>query len=489
MTTAVDETVETDAPSTIAGGTTISVGHRIESLDEMVALPIGTILAYQGQSPQYVKVAEDYWNYYYGSDRAQDSYGPASAFSMGGVNHVMSLPTRPRNFPGVGETIDTVDQMNALPVGAVVASTSSGRRYSILERLRYRNMTTQTVSYQSRLMRAIENGNMRVESLPAAFTLEGEGPKPETLERFKQRFVTVTLGAANRSSVSKDPLRRAFRKLGCTEHAPTPGMVVCINDSDLTSRLPDNTVLVLGDDPLMWRSHGVHVWSRRNGMQHVLGGRSADTHAVLTILSMPGEVEVPEWVTEDKPRSQCEAEVLEFKRQAWQIGMEAKRDNQWCGEYEAAMARCEISAETLLPPPRYLTAAEVAAMPVGSVFRFGNTREYAYYRRDDASTNEARTIRLWGTTEGTWARDQMLLIFDPTDGHSMAERAAIQTRAQMDAAPVGTTCREGWEENGTHPYTKEADGNWRPRGGNYAYRTADFSLNRMRFHSFPEPTA
>lgn len=285
-----------------------------------------------------------------------------------------------------------------------------------------------------------------------------------TFDQFKQRFRSVTYGNARRSGVSIDPLDRAMRTLGVDRYPLRPGSSLHVSDTEGRGALPHGTVGHYRDTDRMVGWHGgewVDLLSTRTGasdevvIDHVPGGED------LT------------W----EPSDDDEANVAAFKAEAWTLGLRLKSDNSWCGVFEQTMAALGIS-QACVEASEEVGYLDVASLPEGTILRYVKHGVVVLFRRDDASTNPARTVRITSGVEGHYVEDKMQVVHRP--GEAMF--VLTHSGPELDAMPVGTTVNYGSAE---HPdsYVKEDDGRWRNVYNRALYRTADFGRHPRVWYS------
>lgn len=93
--------------------TRFEVGHSLQTHDEIDSLPVGTVIG-PDEEHRFEKRAEGWWNL-----RGQRAMHLES-FSTEGYNRVLSLPATHPEWMQVGHGLQTHDEIEALPIGAVI---------------------------------------------------------------------------------------------------------------------------------------------------------------------------------------------------------------------------------------------------------------------------------------------------------------------------------------------------------------------------------
>lgn len=472
------------------------VGSRIESHQQLIDLPVGSVIS--GRFEREVKREDGRWQRPSGDHRAEDSFDmnryAYRVVSIGGDGTTPAVP------PAVGSAV-TVEQYTTLPVGTVIRRNRPGSVAWAREEGGWRS-SNNTFRTPDRMRRDL---SYLIVSLPEPTTPPDpvdttiETPLPETaeyistaetLEQYKQRFRTQMFGAQQNSGVNRGPVTAAMRKLGVAEMDVTPGLPVVMSDHDTIERLPDGTAVAYKtpDDA----QYSVLV-KQNGGLVSALGVNHPDSFDVLKVIQVPGVDGPPEWVTASSSESELDA-IRQFMRQAWEVGIEAKRSNSWCGEYERAMERVGINENVLCDPNSGLTAEEVAALPEGTVLRFWGfpaTENSVLYVRDDAADNPARTRRIGGTLPGSWAARGMSVVCEV----SQPFRVSVASTAEMDDMPVGTVLQETANTRNGNRWVKSSTGYsgdtsrfWKLAGDTYGYRSRQFTTSAMSYTLIPGVT-
>lgn len=475
--------------------TTLTAGTILTSREQVADLPVGSVICCDARFGEEQKINQNQWRCVgTGAVRAQSSISPApqSEFTYRlvrlGAPGEFEAPATP-TVPAMGVSLSSHDQMRALPSGSIITS-RAGRTSYVRDETGFRgesNGRHRTVDsmrtddfYRVTFVPGVAAEVDTTEQSPTvAETVGGM----ETLEQYKQRFRTVVYGSQQGAGVSRTPIDRAMAKMGVGEPRLSPGMVVCMSDSDLIQSLPLSTVLVVGEDPSDWAKYGVYVRTTAGYVERWIGGFDSDGHAQMRVIQMPG-VEAEEWTQATGSESEREA-IKQFKKEAWELGKRAKNDQGWCGEYEAAMSRVGIDETSLFIAEKGLSAEEVAALPQGTILRYltSNT-ESVLYRRDDEANNPAKTKRIGGSLGGSWSPDHNVVMWTP-DTPMNVSIACVQ---EMDGMPVGTVIGQAsqrWERR-SEAMAGDSRRVWFSQGDtSYGYRSSQFSPTGMSYVVLP----
>lgn len=461
----------------------IEVGTIITSREQLTALPVGAVIRYDGVSTQhYTKLDTDSW-------QIRGNEGMAWAdhhFTLGGANVVESLPGP---VLSVGDRITTREQLEALPLGAIVQTRTGRTTYTREER-----GLVSTPGGRVRDFSPVRSGShfliVHLPGSPAEPEEIGDTTEvtpiggSETLEQYKQRFRTIVYGSAYQSGVSTVPLDRAMEKLSVVLHNHTPGMHVAYSDSSLMNSMPRGATLEIGRDPSDFNGYAVYGKDQNGGFIRLVGGAGIDEAATLRLLSIP-DVEPAEWATAEAGLEDREA-IRAFMRQAWQLGLKAKSENQWCGEYEAAMSRAGINEAVGSDTEPGLSAEEVAALPEGTYVRFAaDASASVIYKRDDRADNPAKTRRVAGSLPGAWIENGMVKLWSPDDRTGL--RFSVHSAEEMDAMPLGTVVTDRssrWTKREPNP--EDTTRAWYADGDNrYGYRSRQFTVSSLTYVVIP----
>lgn len=460
-----------------------AVGDPITSAEQMDSLPMGSVIRWTRTSGATV----DYTREEGGWRSEEGGLAQPDGFQMMGQNVVHSIPA----IAQVGQPITDRHVMVGLPLDSIVRSTRSGNRWLRIQD-GFQNLETGRVRSADRLG---ISGHILLEYLPpgSPINLEGieeetpaadETPPTETFEAYVQRFRTVTFGQAQRSGVSLVPIERALTALEAPTPEPSVGMALHSSDYALISTLPQGTVAQTGE-PEDWTNHGL-FGIKDGSVLHLLGGVQDARSKLLTVTGLPGSADPAEWAAREATTDDVRL-IRDFKARAHEIGQKAKRENSWCGDYEAAMERMGISdVDAAMFSTDPLTAEEVSALPEGSILRYAAEGMGAsvLYRRDNRSTNPCRTTRIGGTLPGAWRSEGMRLLWNvATEG--AAFRVPAMSHDEVEAMPGGTRLMVG-----ASTYEKESvgpnAGKWRSsRGRTYWYVATDFTVSSIQYVRFP----
>ena len=461
---------------------TLGAGSTITSIRQLTDLPVGSVIS--GRRGNETKIDNDMWSRGADHSRSSREFRPDTY-----TYTVVSVGNGPAVEPAVGGVV-TSEMFGSLPHGTVIrrdragvtttwTRTSGGWDSSGGQSRTPENMRTDLLYRIVSLPAPVEPVDTTIET-PMPGTQAAREQGEETLEEFKARFRTTVYAAQQSAGVNRTPVTNALRKLG-VETTPTvaPGMPVTIADARLVGELPVGTVLTWGQDPTKFREYALYGKTHNGDMVKMLGGADPDYYTVLRAIIVPGVEAV-----ERTPCSESEhQQIREFMARAWEVGVQAKESQGWCGEYERAMERCGINASVAHEPSRGQTAEQVAALPEGTILRvcLGATSSVLYIR-DDSADNPAKTRRLGGSLAGSWAQWGMIPVNEPEQTMSIP----VLSPQEMDGMPVGTTVGEGssrWTRREPNPSLGDNRRCW--FSGDYSYRSNQFNITNLRYMVIP----
>lgn len=303
----------------------------------------------------------------------------------------------------VGYRLQTADDYDRLPVGAVIAPRSSRRKADQFTKTveGWRSERYQNIYQVSDLDLG---GYNKVVSMPEV------GAQLESLVQWQFRFYDNALQSAEQAGVHREVVTRACDELGIGDETFPIGAGVTMKSEYQKSRVPEGALVVRGE-PEHLTTFG--LFAKRNGRwTTVLGGSAGHSGYPVTVVS--GAV-VP-WAT--TPGTADEQEALRaFKAQAWKVGWKVKTNHRWCESYEAYMARIGLD-ESALRGVAYggisvgdkVNRSQAAILPAGSVLRWVHSADpdtFTWFIRDDAITTlTSRTRVLFGhRSDGTPLRN------------------------------------------------------------------------------------
>lgn len=292
----------------------------------------------------------------------------------------------------------------------------------------------------------------------------------ETLEQYQQKFRQVTYGTAHRAGVSIPPIDVAMRRLNVADPALAPGAWL---HHYYAPRLdvPEGTVIRL--------EHGEGVtlqgWAGPSQGWIRLAGQAQNQVTAGRIVSIGDDYDVPDWVTREGPE---EADIREFQRRAWDLGVAAKAAQGWCGDYERAMEEMGVNGRTIetLNEPT-LDPEAVSQLPEGTILRTVET----LFVRDDRVSNPCRTRRIGGRSKaGHWSSEMRLAQQAGAD-----LRILVVSTHEMAGMPVGTVVED---RPGAIQYRLNDQQKWARVGHTaYAYEPRDvLQSGYTAFVAFPE---
>jgi hypothetical protein len=267
----------------------------------------------------------------------------------------------------------------------------------------------------------------------------------ESLTQFKWRFMEEALFAAVSHSISLEPVYRALGRLGAhpKDFEIGPGVLFRANN-ELLNLLPTTTVIRVGEPD--WDNNEWSMYIRdTTGWRQLLGKGSIDYARAAVIVSIGNSEVKPRWLTEPKG---SEDEIDDFRAKAIRIGVRAKSQTGWCGEFENAMRRVGIDPNrpemVRIGGHRIGTRSDdlhvANALPDGTISFYTAGRGFILYKTDRAaSRNRYHTMRVYSTpgmriTESHYATGMVIQSApgDPLD-------LEVNSQHCWDTLPVGTT--------------------------------------------------
>lgn len=461
----------------------IEVGAHVNSLEEMRRFPVGTVvrneigdtynLTWQSSNMMLVPTPgvtggamritdvryDDWWT-------LLSSPQPADGTPITSVDQWVTLPVGTRLRLADSDGSDrwvvgmsdsghrTLAARNTGPINADLCCTTGTRADGGLV---VHNPNSEPEPYTYTPMFAEVDVFEHSEAAPA--------PRIETLDEFKQRLASVTVGQARSSGVSLTPVLQALRSLGVDPQPETvmPGMTIAMGDNHLVPLLPTDSVVVDSTGSVFTKTIGGSLaWAHIGPNQHL--------STPMRIVHIPG-MEYVEQSGSDDDRH----EVHRFKRDVWRIGSQAKADNSWCGDFERAMGVLGITGDEQ-PLDAWLTSEEVRALPEGTILEWRSDHERLLMVRDNRSTNEARTLRIAGPRYG-WTPVGNVVLYQP--GSDMNIRPASTT--ELEQVPVGTIIGHRRGVRTGEQFTKQANGRW-TYGNGGDYNSRDFTAQAMYYN-------
>lgn len=317
----------------------------------------------------------------------------------------------------------------------------------------------------------------------------GTHVRRESVEEFKQRLRTVTMGHAYNSGVSRDPLRTAFEALDMPWNADyILGMWVNALDESLKSEMPEDTMFEVG-----FRSefdkYGLFRWTGSRFL-HLMGGLRDPGYMTLSVVAFPDGTEFGHF---PEPGEDAEDLIMELKRRAWRLGVQVKADNSYCGTFEQAMGRMGISAERVAVQPTMLgddalrvpSVESMDSMPQETIIcmnrdgtgnRWHKAGDRWQFGGGGTSPSHAFVphTATWyyihipgGVPEGFGTEE----VAEPP---AFAPHPAMST-AELDAMPIGTELATS--ETARVEYRKHEDGRWHTTSSEYTVNHPSSAFN------------
>lgn len=362
----------------------------------------------------------------------------------------------------VGDTIPDQDEMEAMPPGTVITTSSTeytrrddGYWYRASDNRAYRtNQFTRT-------------RQVRVVSYPVGTRIEQR--PPESLEHYKWRFRQYALACANQHGVSYHASRDVLDALGTGPRDLPMGKGLLSTDTQTWQNLPEGSMVFAGK-PEMPGSFTVFEKSGSRWLA-VLGSGSLPNGPV-TIYRVGAENPAePPWLVSTDLDAAAEADkIAAFKADVWRQGWQLKRTQSWCSTYEAVLREFGITRASMnhtsmngIRVGDRVSPDQAAALPYGSVFKWqsstdGNT--FGLYVRARNADNIAGTLKVGGTeqcSERNYHSSMQVLSIAATDNTTWCiAGSTVEVRAYVDALKPGVRLATGDEEQAN--YGKALDG-------------------------------
>ena len=220
-----------------------------------------------------------------------------------------------------GAFIGTYDQLDSLPVGAVICETGNERRaWEKNDDNMWRGIDLlEGVGPYEPSAFSLGRYN-KVLSVPAGPHIE---PPRETLMQFMWKFRENAISGAHENGVSIEACMKGLRLLGLENEEFPLGPKVKFKVLDDRAEFPENTVIAnaLHTDPKHAR---FTLFVRKRRTWHTLLGREGLGRDAV-IMDYPGVVIPPAWWTE-VGTDKSEEEIRQFKARAWRISLQIKSE-------------------------------------------------------------------------------------------------------------------------------------------------------------------
>lgn len=384
----------------------------------------------------------------------------------------------------VGDTITSVMDLAALPIGTVIGpqSDSGGERYRKSDPTHFTRVREYGTNRPLDFTNFDLNGYNAVISYP-----EGYVPAervPESVQEYKWRFREYMLNARDRHGVSNSAVLTGLRLLGCDDAVMPLGAGLPIFAHRDVNRLVPGSLVYTGDPNVV---DSFQVWQKTDtgsGWLLLLGDnpraeRSPDpaNQGIVTIAAgsdgNPVTYDPPAWLA-----SVTDEDIDTFKAKAWMVGMKTKAQEQWCPTAEAVLAGMGVTIDSLRAHKvngfgrgDTVTPTQAFHLPVGTVFSYTTDRKKVLYQRvEDAPVRYGtRRVMAWridgsedpDTGRANYASDGMVIEALPwPDREESQASLASYTDAELwrqvawDALPVGSVVC--YDQNNF--YTKARDG-------------------------------
>lgn len=310
-------------------------------------------------------------------------------------------------YPEIGAQVAGTHQLAYLPEGARMSSDNREwvkRADGRFDRIRT-DGRQDTVGYSPSDFVMM---GTRVTSYPDGFE-RPEAPQV-TVEAFRQEVATTVVGAARAAGVTIDPVFTALEHLSipAIPEEVGAGMVLDIYDRDIRAlNCFDRPLLFTAGDPRNYDQSWTGTITR-DGTFNALLGRARIGYLFRSgvVVEQP---DMPRWAPAfDHGTAEDAQAIALLKSEAWKIGIKAKQHNSWCGEYEAAMLRLGITAESVIAEPgdvgQIAVREEVRNLPLGTVVYYRNTepdRWYFFIRSEDSTNNHGLRRLIAGQRNAT----------------------------------------------------------------------------------------
>jgi hypothetical protein len=436
----------------------MNVGDVLRTAEDFVALPVGSRIR---GNRTWTKQEDGRWH------RDGSTMVRENGWRL---NH-LRVDFIPSRF-AVGDPLMTMNDFLEVPIGTVIVATNNRSvRYTKIAEDRWDyNGTTHSTADGS----FTYNGYNIIAEMP-----EGTSrARRATLDSVKWNFRTIAMSAAISNGIPQDPVKRVLSALNAdlTDFPLGKGVPVLSNEAP---SLPNGSLVFTGS-PRRWNNFGMFA-IKDGAFTHVLGPRTY-MDSTVTVAQIAGEEVVADWFT-GEGTDEDETAIKLFKARAWRLGEKAKAENRWCGEYERAMERAGITADSLigvdLPPAAgdQVTPEGAAALPEGSILVWQHTHGLALFVRS-ARNNAAGTTRLAGYSDNGrnlgHYQDSMFIGWIEGEGTDIRMPRHV-TMPQIDRiAPIGTRVKiandtyvkardEQWTNAPANPTGIPETGRWRPQ--------------------------
>lgn len=213
----------------------------------------------------------------------------------------------------------------------------------------------------------------------------------DSYAKWEGRFVTAVKVGAEDNGVGSSIIRSAFERIGVNPEAPAPpmmpGSIVYRRHNDLPVGSIISKIGSFGQ-PAIYLRYENQAW------RDILSGRVGETPrfwARIIRVGWDGPVTIE---SDDVVAGPAETHRLRVaKARAWQVGMEMKRVNSWCGVLENILSQGGVSKSDLF---KALTRTQQSRLPEGSLLAWSHADTWSLLIRDDSARNTAGTRRVAG---------------------------------------------------------------------------------------------
>jgi hypothetical protein len=279
------------------------------------------------------------------------------------------------------------------------------------------------------------------------------------------------LNAREQSGIDRGPVLTGLRRLKADRLVPGPG--VRVYHHTILSQAPEQSILQYGTPDLVF-GFGLEVlrggtWSR------LLGSGPTSRTRQMPLVIRWGESEEPvPWLAERHEDE--ERRLLEFKSQAWRVGVAAKSQESWCSTFEATMRSVGITAECVLAARPLIPLAEAESLMGRTVLLTeGNS---VLVRR---ATQPGFRVKIELPHDVINAETMVRVVWSPAE----TERLSIAWPVHdfWDLLPEGLTFTDPGS-SGQH-YTIRADHSASSAEGGYEYQRGSFSGSQWALSGLP----
>lgn len=340
-----------------------------------------------------------------------------------------------------GQTITGVDKVTLLPIGTT-ATGQAGER--VFDGFAWHATTVGYHTYTS-------------DEIGGEVTVTKVGYQPIGLEAYRQLFRTVVIGSVRASSIDTEGQARDALdglRYDSEDNPPLrPGELW--HNRDNLRPIIDGTVMSVGysgsESFSIYNSRAMN-WSRLTGADR--------SSTVSRIVSVPGE---PMWVPEY--RDGDERRIAGLRRAAWMVGVQAKRNAEWCPEFEAVMRRLGIEGALVGSSRDVVNMSESEDQPAdGSIVAYLNEQESEFIMWQRASGTGVRgyaEVMRTPEAQGRYSSEARVL-YNSASIEPM--HIPVMSHEMMDLAPVGTVVGQlpdcGCCFSPDETWTKEYDQRW-----------------------------